>query len=354
MLICSFLITWKRENIEAKWLFGFFCIIVFLLPALRDISVGTDTINYIHFFQHPTIGYDVRANTEYGYKLWNSIISYIWNNKHFFIFTSAVLSLSGVFFFIYKRSPYRILSLLLFVLVGHFYLFQFSGMRQSISISFFLFALHYYIKGKDYRLIAIVFYILSISFHTTVLWCLPVILIVERIKFDKKWLYILLWSSFIIGLSGILNYRLLISMFFEVVGQGINVINRYDSYTDSLSDVQMSTYRILADMTPLTLIGTACIYYVKDMNGLLLKLFIIGIFTNNMIITYPIGFRLVIYLVILIIVVVPSIFQRKDTTSLLFYLLIILYYLYKSYSLLVVQYSSDFIGNKVIPYKMFF
>lgn len=350
-LIVFAILSWKAKRSVVSFYYIFLSLLVFSLPALRDISVGTDTINYVKFFLNPNLGYDVRE-IDLGFQIWNNLIGVLWKNKHFFIFCNAFISIYGVLFFINKQSPYRVLSLLLFVIVGDFYSLQFAAMRQTIAISLFLIALHFFIKGKEHWKTAFILYFIAIFFHATVIWCLPVVLLMNFLKITKRWMLIVLAISFTIGMANIFDYRNVLGGFFKVVDSNSS-IGRYGIYSSDVFSTRLSSYRILWDMLPLSLVCTACIVYSDEVNNFL-KLFFAGVVVNNLTISDPIAFRLVIYLVILIIVVLPLTFQNKKKIGVLICSMTVIYFFYKSYSILAAQKSPDFIGNKIIPYKTFF
>lgn len=351
-LIVFSILSWKAKRGLVSFYYLFLGLMVFSLPALRDVSVGTDTINYVKFFLNPNLGYDFRE-TDLGFQIWNNLIGAIWKNKHFFIFCNAFISIYGVLFFINKQSPFRIFSLLLFVIVGDFYSLQFAAMRQTIAISLFLVALHFFVKGKENWKIALLLYFIAIFFHATVIWCLPVVVLMNFLKITKRWMFIILAISFIVGFANIFDYRNVLGDFFKVV-DSTSSIGRYGIYSSDVFGARLSSYRILWDMLPLSLVCTACIVYSENVNSNFLKLFFVGVVVNNLTISDPIAFRLVIYLVILIIVVLPATFQNKKKIGVLICSITVIYFFYKSYAVLAAQKSPDFIGNKIIPYKTFF
>ena len=352
ILIVFSILSWKAKKSVVSAYYIFMSLLVLFLPAFRDVSVGTDTINYVKFFLNPNLGYDIRQ-VDLGFQIWISALRAIWKDTHFFIFCNAFVSIYGVLFFINKQSPYKVLSLLLFVIVGDFYSMQFGTMRQTIAISLFLIALYFFVKGKEYWKWALILYFIAIFFHATVIWCLPVVLLMNFLKMNKWWMLIILAISFILGMANIFDYHIIMGYIFKTVDSGSS-IGRYGIYSNDVFGVRLSTYRILWDMLPLSLVCAACIIYSDDINSNLLKLFFVGIVANNLTISDPIAFRLVIYLVILIIVVLPATFQNKKKIGVLICSITVIYFFYKSYAVLAAQKSPDFIGNKIIPYKTFF
>lgn len=355
LLIIFSILSWRRENeFSIKLFFLLMCLVVILIPALRDYSVGTDTKSYIDYFYQPNLGYNGN-DIEFTYLAWNNFIGEIWQNGHFYIFITAFLSLSGVLFFIYKNSPYKFMSLLLFIIVGRFYFLHFSGLRQSIAISFFLIALHYYILGGNLQYVKFsIFYFISVLFHTTALAYLPIVLIVRRVNFSRSWAISLIAISFILGLFQIFNYRVLIEYTFNFLGGTYSIFDRYDHYSYAM-EWAIGITRIIRDMLPLTLLGIACYWYGNylHLKSIVVKLFVIGVMINNLIISFPMSDRLVMYLTILSSVAIPIVFNHRSKISIITYCLTVAYFFYKSYSMLFSEYKA-LEGNIVVYYHTFF
>ena len=100
----------------------------------------------------------------------------------FFIY--SVIIMSGVFYFIKKLSPFKKLSILLFVTVGIFYFSTFNGIRQWAAISIGLIAIVKLIEKKHIQFLILV--ILATLFHLSAL--LLFILIFFKIRFSKFYL----------------------------------------------------------------------------------------------------------------------------------------------------------------------
>lgn len=341
-------ISWPKEDLSAKIWFFMFGLIVMLIPALRDISVGTDTITYVKFFRNQNLGYDGHeVETIFG--LWNSFISLIFKNENFYLFVSALIPLGCVMFFIFNNSPYRLMSLLLFVIMYTFYFIFFSGIRQSFAIGFFLISLHFYNKKKYKK--ALMFYIVTVLFHTTALYCL-LVLAYMYVPISKRSAYLLIIISFLAGLYGVFDYRSSISFVFNAFDPGNSILNRYEHYSSAM-DWDIGRHRVIWDMLPPSFLGFICYRYSENLKSIYLKLFLFSVVFGNIIVSYPIGFRLTIYFSMLAIVVIPIVFTRRKLVSYYIYPFVISYYLYKSYATLVSQLGADS-GNIVVNYKTFF
>lgn len=338
-------------------LYGFFLlsIIAILIPGIRDISVGTDTSYYVEYFLHPERGYR-GLEVDTGYYYLNVIVEAIWRNEHLLLLCNAILSMGGVIFVIYKMSPNRIISLFLSVTYYHFYALQLSGMRQSVAISLFLVSFYYYDQGKPYYKKALFFYCMSALFHATVLWCLPVVLFLKNKTLTKKKAYIFLAVSVVIALSGVFDFRTAISFAFSILSVvGGYAVDRYDSYADFLIDHVMPFRRVVMGVIPLTGIAIVAIYKAKKVNTLLLKTFLAGVVLGNIIVTFPIGNRIIIYFTLLMCVSLPISLDKQTWKALSVYSLVIAYFSYNFYSILKVQMSTIIVeGDKIVPYYFFF
>lgn len=359
LLIIS-VILFSKENKISDMMFGILGLIVILIPGLRDISVGTDTTNYARYFSNPDSGYDGRREVEAIYSAWNQIVSQVWDNVNFYFFVSSFVAIGCVIFFIKKNSPKPIVSLLLFVIITEFYFMYFSAMRQILSMGFILVSLHYYNQGYSLKenkvkmyITSLLFFCLAVSFHTTSAYCLPVVLLVSNIDISKKVAYILLIGSFFVGLFNVIEYRAIIALVFDLLDGGGSIVDRYDSYAEGM-DWEVTTYRRIANMLPLTLVCMALYYFSDKENrrSLFLKLFMIGIVMSNVLISYPIGGRLVMYLTILVIIAFPLILYKKKKAYVFISIVTIVYFLYKANASLISQFYGD--GNIVVPYKNFF
>lgn len=336
-------ITWKRED---KFLFYLSCFIVLFLPSLRSISIGADTYNYAKYFLKPQIGYgdDIRS-FEFLYIKLNDIIRIIWKNENFFIFTTTTIGYSGIFLLVEKYSPYKILSLSLFLLAGG-WIQSFSLVRQFIAISLFFFALHYFIVNR--YLLATIFSILATSFHSTVIIFIPIVLIISKIRVNKTIAYYMVIFTFFLGVSKIVNFRKVITISFAFF-QKYDFINRYSEYDEHLIGLDNnSLYLLIKETLPYSILCILCFHFVKlkESNSLFLKLFFVGVLIYNLIAYYPLAFRICYYLNILSIIAIPLCLQ-KTKYSIGVYIICLFYFSYQLYNYI----NVDKFYN---PYKFLF
>jgi len=350
ILIIFSLLTLEEENYI---LYIASTIFLFLILGFRNENVGTDTIYYLKFFNNPQYGYH-GDSVEFGYEYFQFLVKKFWDNKYFYLTINAFVSIFTLAFFIKKTSPHKILSLLLFVLVNQYYFLYFSAMRQSVAIGLFLISLYYLFK-KDKNLPAFsLFYFLAFLFHTTVIWTLPIILVVRKIHFKKSYIYILLSLSFVIGVLKVLDYFSYFTLIFNTLSISGNMGERYDGYAlgEKFNDYDTSTIRLIKDYFPIYLLAMIATYYARNIESPLYKLFIIGMILSQFIMSYPMSFRLVLYFVILGIVVLPKIFQNLNSKYWIYPFFIFILF-YKTYLILDGQFIERSKGNIYVPYDIY-
>ena len=142
---------------SSKWLNRILISIALLLPALlagmRDSSVGTDTANYIRYFEYvKNAGSHVQnfkyLDLERGFGVFLYLISRLTDNVFWMLFLSELF----ICFFVWKAiddnvsDQYKVFSMVLYYLL--FYSFSFNLMRQMMAMSILLFS-YRYIKRRE-------------------------------------------------------------------------------------------------------------------------------------------------------------------------------------------------------------
>lgn len=184
-LICCACI--KNKEKKQKIFFFVAFIQLFLFLGLRRIDVGVDLQNYIPFLNRVinfnyeelfTIGF------EPGYNVYCRIIMGIFDNKQVFLIITAAITLLGAGYFIYKNSKNYFFSIFIYV-TFQFYIFLFSGLRQSIAISILLLSTKFIKERKLIKFIILVF--LAGMFHKSAFIFLPAYFIAYK-KITTKYL----------------------------------------------------------------------------------------------------------------------------------------------------------------------
>jgi len=118
---------------------------------------------------------------------------------YFIFFIYALLILYSLFFFIDKFSPSPSLSVLLFFLIGLYFLSTLNGLRQWAAISMMLFMISSILSRRYF--LAIAFYFLAVMFHVSAI--VLFVLFFMRIRWRLS--IILIASVAVISLAGVLT-----------------------------------------------------------------------------------------------------------------------------------------------------
>ena len=144
-----------------------FFIGLFILLALRDISVGRDLIEYKKIFERcAVLSFDrlQKLQWELGYTIYNKVITLVSEEYRFFLIVTAALILMPIYKLYSKETKYSFLLIVLFINMPCF-LMIFSGLRQALATSIGILAF-LALENKKYLLSAPLI-LLAICFHTS-------------------------------------------------------------------------------------------------------------------------------------------------------------------------------------------
>ena len=190
---------------------------LFVITAWRNYSVGTDTINYISFFDYlgsPTTKVDffnffemVQSRFEYGYILLNKIVYHFTQNPRYLLIVSSIIIYCALYIFVRQLSQDPYLSLTMFVSMGYM-ASSMNTMRQSVAIAFVMLSYVSIIKYQNYFW-GIIYIFCGFLFHKTALIFLIIVLL-KNWKYSKKNVLFLLVGSIFVSIlygkfSGVIN-----------------------------------------------------------------------------------------------------------------------------------------------------
>lgn len=298
VFLCSLAIS--KSNVINNMLFFLIFSVMVLVPSLRDVSVGSDSANYVLIFDRTNTINDVFNQTmEPGY------LTIAWLARQFgenyiwlFLFTSIV-SVAGLVSGVKKYSLSPSWSFF-FMLATGYYTFFFNGARQGIALSITFFAIGAFYESRFKRLLAIV--LIASFFHITALVLIPTYFLVRR-EFSAR----MLGYVFIISVFG----SLFLNEIFSMVG---TVDERFYKYVDynKASGTLMAIYNL----------GIASFFvfmykYIRKnryMYSILLNLFLVGVSVSMFSVFNGLGAsgvaRLSVYFTIASILIWPIIFQN--------------------------------------------
>ncbi len=190
MLIQHIVIGKKQIDFEKKnkrALFVFFVLIT-LLVMLRHESVGSDTRNYIYFFNNfAGMDWDEvgKESFEFGFSYFNKILSVFTEDPQVFLAVTAII-ISLMIYPTYKRlcvDPS--FTIVLFCIMSTFVM-MFSGIRQMLAIGIGFIAYEFTRNKKLIPFIITVF--VAMTFHVSA-FMLIFMYPLYYAKITKKWLF---------------------------------------------------------------------------------------------------------------------------------------------------------------------
>lgn len=162
--------------------------ILILFSGFR-YGIGKDYYNYSYIFNQIRDGQNfVNLNIEYGYLLLNKIIVILKGNFQWVILITASLQNILIYKFIKKESLRIIFSINIYFLLGNYYISTFNAIRQSIAIALFLLSYSYLKRKKILK--TIICFLFGGVFHKSLLFLLPVLLILNIKKISNKIFFI--------------------------------------------------------------------------------------------------------------------------------------------------------------------
>lgn len=165
---------------------------LFLISALRGVSVGADTFGYLRIFQ--TIGALPLPNSllgwilplgnqrfEAGFILYFKLLNSIYPDFRIVIFvTAAMVSISLGFFLEHFKCSYPLALTMYFAI---FFPFTLNALRQAIAMALCMLAL-IELDSKRYKSYAL-FTILAASFHSTA-WLFFIALLLKKLNLTRR------------------------------------------------------------------------------------------------------------------------------------------------------------------------
>lgn len=305
IIIGSFLFDFSKRYTKYSFPYYFFCISVLILVAGLRYRVGSDTLIYQNFFETvPPISrlnyiyIFFNNNFEPGWIVFNSLIKSFGLNFYSLQLLHAIFLNSVIGILIWKVTKYRYLSLFCYVIILYPN-FNFEIMRQSISISFFIWG-YFKLIEKKY---ALFYFLISLAliFHYS-----AVILIF--IPFIERYIAKLIFRPFILLIISIMIYGT--SLLFKVAIGDLMLLLPIveDKAFIYFSDMEESTFNIsfiynlvLNVGVPIYIIQYVGKYYLryKDNNvrirkrlQLCLSICCISVMTYCLSSTLPIFYRL--------------------------------------------------------------
>ncbi len=207
----------KKENNDKLFLIIVFSMF-FILVGYREMTRGNDTISYLRLFEQcATNKWNVSIFNnyyEFGYLIFNILVSYISNNSRFFLIVLSFLFNYSIYSFIKKNSNNYLVSVLMYVGLMYFYS-SMNIIRQFLAIIIILYSFNFV---KEKKLFPFLFFVLlATTIHSSAIISL-LIYPIYHCKYNKKRVFIVIIISIFLLLSLDIVYPFV-----------VNILNR-DTY----------------------------------------------------------------------------------------------------------------------------
>ena len=355
-------LVWIDKGKNRKSHFIWAVLGVFLVLALRNQNVGTDTVTYIACWNHPSFYYG-GGPTDIGFEALLRLLHIFGTSNPYFFVCIAIVMMTGIVYFVVKNSNYRVDSMLFFCMGGTvfiFFMLYLNAMRQCVAITFFLIGLSLYFeegKSKKKLYAALAFLAATVSIHGSSAIAIPVLLVLPYVHLNKKYAIILLTATYVIGSLGVFQLSSLLSMI-KLEGSGMS---KYSGYTTGEMAFGMveETGIINMFLLPfnLVLLYLICLIDKTQLNGWTFKWLFVGTVLSNLMIDNLMWGRLLVYFTIVSIVVFPNLlrsvsFKYRNWV----YILVIAFFLRKVVVVLINASRLAFISNinTEVPYETWF
>lgn len=281
---------------------------IMLIISIIRYGSGTDYFAYLYHYQISSkdLKYVLESGfAEYGYRISMWIAKNLGINFEIFSALLAIVSLSCVYYVIFKNKKNIYLALIIFYTGGFYYVYINSGIRQGLAMSIFFIGIYkYMISKQDQKKYYITCFIATL-FHKSAIITLVIPLlwnIVKRKRINLNYMYIIIPVVImmpILGISKIIYSLMSIvgiemayapgdSSFFAIILRVImitiicylykKVRNKIDESLDSLIKVyilMMIVYFVLSDFGAITrimeyigilevIIIPSLIYYIDE------------------------------------------------------------------------------------------
>lgn len=199
------------DDAQSKKMLGIFIFGLALFVGLADMLGGYDRYIYGAVFDQlsvvsrsggdvlETTGYKLYAS-EWGFLIFNQLLSFITINRYIFIFAVTVLIYTLLFFSIKQYCENYPFAIIIFL--GLWFFFTFTYLRQVTAATIGWLAIRYAIDRKPIPFFGII--LLAFSFHNSAIILAPIYFIPNKV-FSKGFVVSVLVICFMIGMSNMVG-----------------------------------------------------------------------------------------------------------------------------------------------------
>lgn len=326
------LYAWAYQNGQIKKVSILPFLVVLLVYALRDKSVGIDTQNYVDFFRYGR-NTSLRDDAEIGFTYWLGFLNSISKSEGWFIFANSCLSMIPLLICIKKNSLNPYLSLLLFLIYDGGMGLYMNASRQAIAISFCISAI-FIIDYKKIRsiLIAVIMILFAATFHTSALSCLALLLVPIIPLTNKRIKILILLISVFVGLIIRLNFFNYLPDLFQI-GLFADNASFYGQYIEG--EIDLNFNGLITEILPVSILLYFIVKFSDDSpieRICFWSIILFNIFANT-----PFIPRLFAYGILPFIILLPNCYKRipsigKLVLTMVYLVMFVFFLLYSAHN----------------------
>lgn len=150
VIIFSFLLAYKADKKNNKYLLFFIIFILSIFSGFRSSIVGTDTLNYLIYFNRLSISNLFNLEMEFGFNILCYILLLLFKNGQIVLLVCSFLIVSFYLLRAWEIRDEYSFPIMVFLFVTGQYLISFNIMRQILAIMFAFWGTRYLLK-KEYK-----------------------------------------------------------------------------------------------------------------------------------------------------------------------------------------------------------
>lgn len=330
VLFLLFICEYRGNKEIAKKVFWIGTVLFVSLFAFRGENVGGDMQEYCLYFagkESSTYGsLRLNDNIEIGFRWICKALQKVSLSGFWFIFSTSLITLIPFILLVKKYSLYPNLSYL-YVICSNFSIMVVcleTHIRQNIASAFIMMALYLYMAkqlNKKRFIWMILFCIAGILTHSSIYYILPLILILNFIRFTKVVSLVLVIGSCILTISFNQFFSQIFTSFMMLLSpyEAFNNMTRYmDSDTYGLS----GTAGLINNFWPIALFAIINIYYAnkEEINNIFMKCLVVGTSISIMATSFGLSFRMMYALILIGYCYIPRAFKTNKIAMLINFL----------------------------------
>lgn len=313
-------------------------LVMAVMCMLRGEDVGIDTHSYIDIFDSGyRLAYYIIKDPIYGGL--GTLIYQTTEDYRIFQVLMGVITYLPLFVVFNKKSKNIAVTLLIFIFATNRYFFEtFNMVRQAAAASYLLWC--WVMMSEKKYIKAIILFVIAAGLHHTSLIYLPLALIAWKVKLSNSTVSVAVVATLLFSLL-FSSMDLLVSL--EKMFLSEDAIDKYDTYAKELA---RSIWGLLPVILPYTFI--TFIYYRKNRDSFIFRLFAYGAIFANFISVLPMAYRVSYGVIILELLVYPMLLSSQSKNRNLLYMVVFCLIVFSLF-----DFFTTYDIAKLVPYNTF-